>query len=247
MNVHETGRPGEPKALMDRTETRLELTALRAEIIDSILTRGIKPSRALREEGIRHLASVDRVPMELVVGRIISSSSELRDQSSLDLHLYGSSRSIFPVLVEREHERELFWTNQWLNQNGFELAERRMAASFLIVCRAGALSEDRYSTGRTVSPTLFAYIVLPEAISNEHLGPEADKHGSGVTIKIVRRTIKRVIKLDGEEHLLIVPDYEKSLIEILDELYNKAWVHGVRLPTEEDIERLATSTPLATG
>lgn len=148
-------------------------------------------------------------------------------------------------------------TQEKIVKNGTKHAlEKRIASSFLIVIcdtidnltkKGGHFfhtSEEEKLMhleyrGRPkeeeIPPNRFSYLLFPKAIWEQYKNGqiELSSSGNGAKIKVVKRTIER--KLFERKITLTVPDYEGSLLEILRDHKEPIWVHGVRLPTKEDL------------
>jgi len=59
----------------------------------------------------------------------------------------------------------------------------------------------------------------------------------GVDIRTVNGNINRRL-FHGD--ILTIPDYETEIKKILQEQNKPLWIHGVRLPTQEDLDRKRT-------
>ena len=84
-----------------------------------------------------------------------------------------------------------------------------------------------------VFPSWINYLIFPQPIL-ENVG-EVNTNGLSIPIKVTTRRIRREVGLWN----MNVVDYETPLNEIANELEGEPiWVHGVRLPTEEDLARV---------
>jgi len=152
----------------------------RAEIIDAILTNGLKPASLLTAKS--YLGSVDRIPDTGVLGWFLKPAQRLPWQphqiaaNDLRAALYEvSSSSILPVISERPEEEKIYL------HNPREIKEfvERTSTLFLVVCgednkgkrlvnyRPRSQIEER----KYVFPASFLYLVFPGSISEEYLNP----------------------------------------------------------------------------
>lgn len=250
MNAHETGRPDDPKLLTDPNETRLAIATWRAEIITNILATGILARSDLLQRGASQISSSDVEPRDRAYGWYLVPAERLKPTSNGSLvhdsyfipreiftqalygGVYGDADGILPVVCERSGEPpiEIFSLEPFL---------RRGTSSFLVVCEPENRNISRFYMGtrELVTPSSFKYLVFPENTLQQI--PEVN---TSIPIKTTSRLLTRIIGLKQ----LQVPDYEEPLNAIVDELGYPIWVHGVRLPTEEDLAKLATLVPQST-
>lgn len=155
--------------------------------------------------------------------------------------LYGSSGirqlayKLLPVLVERDNEDYTEWTAN--------LAQRRMMNSILVVIPSSQINAEdivRYDEelekpddirlGKSLSPEAIKAIIVPEGLQGDLEGLLGDER----IVKFVGNRRREVLApvIRGE---LVVPDYEKGLLEVMEEIGEPVFIHGVRLPTEEDV------------
>lgn len=227
MSMIEQKQTVEPDDLPDA------LAKWRGEIIDDILENGLKSGRTLQTVGRQYLGSADAVPFGRVEGCLFRPSSHYRNLNVARTHisdsLYAGAYSIFPVLAERPpHMREdLKLTSP--NNLGATFA-KRMASSFLVVCKS--VGDTMSKSEDELLPHHFAYLVFPEAVWQEYSKKE---NSLGIPVKIVSKAMDR--RAEVIRRLLTIPDYESAILDILEEVNHPIWVHGVRLPTDDDVWR----------
>lgn len=225
-------------------ETKTVLSGWRKNIIEGILQNGLLPAS---EQG--GLNSEDREHKPWVYGTKIMHPSGVHPAIFINLipgALYWGGNSILPVIAERQGETFPYRIDPATQ----ELIEKRIASSFLVVCRSADLEpfqkdESGEFVKDRVSSKDFSVLVFPLTFANELEGLfSTSTLGIGKPrIKIVEGVVtKKLIftppptsptfSLDGR-----VPDYESSLMDVLKELGGPIWVHGVRLPTKEDLAK----------
>lgn len=234
------------------------LQELRAGIINSVLEHGLKPSDQLKEEGKFHMPSKDSDAFYEVEGCIVKPSASYPDPGDflidLDNSLYTDERSIFPVMIERRNDfsgLEMFYDQldtlyqQYPRMTAHErgVAEQRMSASFLVVYRTSNLPGlmensgmvEAYGVEETgLAPDVIAYLVFPKGIFDEYQRSNLAKDKIVIPTKIISKSIKKKL-MWLKQNTFRVPDYESTLRTIVDEIGEPIWVHGVRLPTQEDV------------
>ena len=251
----------------------IEVAARRAEIVNSVLTDGLKSAEVLQQEGRSYFGSFDFGPREFISFRLMlphkafpEFSSTLRDA------LYLRGISVLPVMAERQGrftpandhvDRAYdFSSGTWSGEEKKvvrQVLEPRISSSFLIVVNEtmGNLIEKsrrfifssekerlralehlgRLQISRMPSDR-FSYLVFPQSVWNEYQGRQTHLNENS-QVRLVKRKIKRT--LFEKKLVLTIPDYEGALLKILEERGEPIWVHGVRLPTEDDLLHPRTS------
>ncbi len=207
----------------------------RNQLIDKILTGGLKSSETVVQEGGQFLGSIDKESMPYIFGRDLKPVDQYHDQATfrraLDQVLYMGDSSCLPVVTERPGESAV--QRHLVRSTKAERDEisRRASSSFLVVCKSNSNSDYARTEDQT-KPGDFAYVVFPEQVLSEY---GADKLAQkGLKIASVSRVVKRSL-LMGDP--VDIPDYEGALEEIVQELNSPIWVHAVRLPLKEDLEK----------
>lgn len=250
--------------LLSRNETHNSVAMHQAEIIRSVLKNGLIPAADLRREKKHYLGSIDSSPRGHVSVRLLAPQREFESYTDfgrrMDFALYKGMTSILPVMTERPAPRDdRFFISSLHNEDGgvpvflrsVKLLEKRIASSFLIVIKSGEAEEfmkisraplpfpDKVSyveyetrpVGR-ILPSEFVYLIFPEAIWQACSENILCGNGGNST-KIVGRSVER--RLFKRNLRLTVPDYEQALVNILNAMEKPVFVHGVRLPIEEDL------------
>jgi len=202
------------------------LAKKRAGIINSILLDGLRSSKELNMEGTHYFGSVDGSPGSLH-GRILNNFSNPTEQ--IGDALYAGGDSILPVMIEREREHKVYID---LSPDEKGLLTRRVCSVVLIVCKVPYYHDNKRIITNGIMPTeKFSYLLFPDTIWQEtqpYLNLEKIKE---VPVRVIKKEITRMVS----RNKLRVPDFEGELLEILKNSRTSLWVHGVRLPTEEDV------------
>lgn len=215
----------------------------RTAIIDSVLENGLKPSEKLKDQGSLHLPSVDREPYSQVEGCVLHPRSAYGGEQSqfstaMKHLLYAGARSILPVMMERDFDR-LGLGKVELSDDEKSAIGRRMQSSFLVVypINTRKMAGPETMSEAELQPDLIKYVIFPEDVYKQYKGVTKREIGPH---KIVGNVVKNIYRtgIYAKPDSLTVPDYEKALEEIANEITQPVWVHGVRLPTEEDIRSL---------
>ncbi len=189
-------------------------------------------------EHILYLRGISVLPVmaERQGGRFFQSNDHVR-------HAYGYSSS--PMTMEKGEKTAII-----------KALEPRVSSSFIIVINETmeALIEksrrflftsakERFESlerlvqlkEKKILPDRFSYLIFPKALWDEYQN-QGIKIGNDFQVRIAKRSVQRTL-FEGKLQLA-VPDYESAILEILKKRGEPIWVHGVRLPTEEDIKRL---------
>lgn len=220
--------------------TSPNVSELRARIINSVLNNGLKPASKLLREQTPHIPSNDADPYDMVEGWIIKPRRGLEKEqlfSRINNVLYTNrSFSILGVLTERFQDE--YYALRLKYAEGRALAEGRMRSSFLVVYKfLGEPIDTKERVGwmeeEELKPENILYVVMPEDIYEDyqksHLAQEVK-----APIKVVGFKEAKLFGL--KVNSMQVPDYEQALVEIAQEADDEVWVHGVKLPTQEDVE-----------
>lgn len=229
---------------------QITLAQWRARIISNILRDGLIPGAILRENGEDYLESDDQNSCGTVDGRYLSPVIR-RNKSfepyyirgiGLRLALYGGTFSILPVISERRDETPLVFSDRVKAMAAFS---ERTSASFLIVCADENEPKVRkffLERRRSVPLSAFSFLVFPQTIWESYLVISPEAKACPIPIKTTVDVIKRNFGLIPKAMEVEVLDYETPLQEIMNEVRKPIWVHGVRLPIEEDLERRMQTT-----
>lgn len=139
--------------------------------------------------------------------------------------------SVLPVIAEREHEyvgkaKEL----------PVEQVEDRFAQSVLIVAPLVAMSQEEFEPSN-LKDVRFRGIIMPDKFSivlPKDTKQELEGGIKGTNDAI--RTVGYIKKENPYGRSYVVPDYESATREMLEETGEPLFLHGVRLPTNEDVE-----------
>lgn len=222
----------------DIKETLADVAQSRAGIIDSVLENGLKSSAKLKDLGLPHLPAVDKEPYSQIEGCVLhprSSYTEEEFSRAMQYVLYAGVRSVFPVLMERDSDH-IGLGKVELSNDEKSTIEKRMQSSFLVVYPIDTkkLMGSETMSEAEVLPGLIKYVVFPEDVYKQYRGVVKREIGPHKVVGNVVRSVYRT-NINAKPDLLTVPDYEKALGEIVDEIGCPVWVHAVRLPTEEGV------------
>ena len=237
----------EDKSQYNTKEVRgWSLPISRARIIEDISGNGLNTPLRLRGTKEEFFPSNDEVKGYLedfpdypdhVSGNLVNPrkiGSGLKIGSNLWNKLYASAVGVMAVICERNDPNDfLNVPRSYLSpvtQQQKDLLERRMAASFMVVC-----DENVEHKVGPIPSSDFLYILIPKPICDEYRNVRPNALSSNKVV-IVESVIKR--QVDVRPITLMVPNYEGVLRRLLSERGKPLWVHGVRLPTEEDLARL---------
>lgn len=179
--------------------------------------------------------------------------------------LYERGVSVLPVMAERPGVRhksdpvnlaysfhDVPWAGEEEKERVKQVLESRISSSFLVVVNETmkelygksknfifSSAKERFEKleyiGRlkesTIFPDRFSYLIFPQDVWDGYRSQS--NIDECLKIKLVRSGVKR--KLFNRKLSLMLPDYESALVEILEERKEPIWVHGVRLPNEEDM------------
>lgn len=232
-----------------RDENVNQLADLRRRIIDGVLTHGLVAPANLRKTDLPFFGSATPHDFpDMVRGHGLDSLNFLKScyherveeelRLRLDGILYKSVDSIMPVMMERDGE-ETFWAHpanpKRVNYcQDLDLLERRLASCFLVAADWDNLTMGR-NAAEEVKPEAFRYLIFPQDIWAEY--QRARKKEVQVPVMVTSGVLERPL-LGGAFRSMTVPDFETSILQILNELERLAgvWIHGVRLPIAEDIQ-----------
>lgn len=227
---------GKYGGLAEKKDREVEnLSTARARVINAIMTEGLLSARSLHEQGRRYYGSFDATPYHACNGCVINNSHE-----TITWALYSRSviGSILQVIMERPGERLSGikpdnYLQGWLRKvKHGRIYEERLRASFLVVTKSGG--GIGFASRLSVPIGEIEYFVLPQNIWAEYEKTNALMRARNLNIPVktvpgfINRTVAGIPSLK-------IPDYEGALKQIFQKEKGLLWVHGVRLPTEEDI------------
>lgn len=127
-----------------------------------------------------------------------------------------------------------------MNSRERKVAEERMHSSFLVVYKTSDLDDVYPTMGLADAEVLpsdkVEYLVFPRKIYDQYLDSGLVVRTS-TPIKVVDEYIERsVFGLTRSQFK--IPNYKKALEEVLEEIGESIWVHGVRLPTQNDLDNV---------
>lgn len=227
-------------AAHQRTERRIPITSYGSSYPEiygcPILKEGLAAITSIEERPELNRRDVHWQVGELKGFEDVSIEAKSIADYTIIRALYSNIYSIFPVIAERHRESKLR-----VKDLSKETLETRLANSMLIVVPLDEnvdisnLSRWEASLKSPISPDKISAILLP----------------SRVKTKLVTRLSKTEIPLIGvgdkiqkhyfggkRERVLKVPDYETELRKLIEKSDVPLFIHGVRLPIEEDIPHL---------
>lgn len=250
--------------VLSRIDVAAEVASQRAAIINGVLRDGVKSAKRLKEEGKPYFGSFDKSPRELISFRLLLPLDRYESPENLNATLndvlYLRGISVLPVMAERQDRDSdvideayssyfSYGKPYQMNDQVVKILERRASSSFILVISesmdelmrkmrgyplgsiSSAIEEVGSSRENRISPDKFSHLLFPEDIWNQYQAKR--RNIDNAEIKIVKRKIER--NLFTRNIPLKVPDYEGVLLEILKEHKQALWIHGVRLPNEEDV------------
>lgn len=214
------------------------LVQARNRIIHSVLTEGLKPSIRLgRNNG--NLLSGSRHPLYDLSGIIIDSEDNRpmfkiglgEYYNTVERNLYENEHSVLPVVMERPWNG-ISYDSFYHDPENAQLLSGRCRNSFLVVT-----SRD-YSDVCTrlfypATPEKNLCAIFPSGIWQDYRIAHM-KQGFPFPV----RTTSRVVEKKVGSLTIPVPDFETILQDISWEVDGPKWVHGVRLPTLDDLDHI---------
>lgn len=209
------------------------VTQVRSSIIRSVLDWGIISSAQLQNFRIPHLRGADK-RCTFVEGVRLSPDTFSTEKTD---DLYIGCCGIFPVLAERYQETSplsgFTEKDDTDKQQVISALEERMASSFIIVIKNYDFDFMGHRKGN-VGIAEFERVLVPLLVYENCR--EAFDELSRCPVVIVSEFVERDIKGTNFPKIrLKVPNYEDPLQRIVQEEKENLWVHGVRLPIEEDL------------
>lgn len=229
--------------------------ARRSEIISDIFVNGLNSPKVLQKENRPYVGSADtlRLTNETIWGTIINPEKKDNISKLLDHRLYSSYESILPVIIERKPQKPRtsdFTTirNAEVRDytaNELSVLEKRAKASFLVIAKANnprlKPSAHFFESGvgqvKDSLPANEIYLfIFPEEVWRDYLLTKSQSASiSKDRIIVVKNSVEKFV--GGKAKVLLnVPDYEQALLDLMSNLSHPIWVHGVRLPIEEDFK-----------
>ncbi len=218
---------------LKRREQPVTVLDARRQLIDTIMTEGLHSSASLKQRGREYLGSIDRKTLPFIFGRILLPPDRYKHgatlQRALEHALYTSDNSVLPVITERPGESTV--DRQLIKSTPTERDKisRRATGSFLVVCNASP-NDDMTRTEDETTLDKFSYILMPQEVLDDYNVDTIT--GKGVRVKSVGTVERSLLRGDRVK----VPDYEGALKDVIKELDTPVWIHGVRLPVEEDLQ-----------
>lgn len=231
--------------------SQLDLAERRAEIINSVLSKGLFPGSYLsKRKSFQYMGSKDKKPVSNVDGVFIPSYNYLMEQHgggeelilrySLGGHLYEQDFGVLPVVAERPNDD--IYT---LEDADFRrVISERASASLLLIC----LADESWIAKniRRVKTDRFSKVVFPSKIWDEYNSRQDSQRLLGkFSLSIIEYMPKTLLTNVGNnetrESEVLVPDYESAIrLFMLDNKDRHLWIHGVRLPVERNLNTSST-------
>lgn len=224
------------------------LAKAQAQIIDSVLTGGIKSGFQLEQEGVKSFGSGDNEsngrPYWAVYSPFQTDEFDSREQIRLGRALYYHGMSVLPVMAERQWEVSAPLGNDFfpLSKEQQAALERRMQSTALIIFK----NQEEYEKGRvlsktgrvivdTIKPADFLALILPEEIYSSY---KENSALGNIDIPIEPTgLIQRSVAV--RKDLFSVPDYETPVKKYAGD--KQIALSGIRLPSDiYDLEFLKT-------
>lgn len=217
-----------------------ELKRWTVEKVSSVLTQGLVPGEKLYNQGKLDLSCMHKGYLQAISGIVVMEPWGRWGNTQYDLqrNLYNDPNCLFPTLTERLGE-PLWWGIRWnrppMTKKEAKHFQTRMSSSMLIV----QSNYQKVKWGGTermeVLPKNFDCIAFPEAVW-EMVGEDVmDIIPRKSEVIVVKDQVKRSFWCFGRT--FEVPDYEAIILNRISEDNARVWVHGVRLPTHQDVWR----------
>lgn len=222
-------------AWLSETTSNNSLGDVRRKLILDIAKGGLKSSASLEQSNQDSYRSIDSKPSEYVYGRGFKPEGGFRSrelfENSIKQALYMTDNSILSVTAERQGESSGDTFLYRARKNQKQVIEGRLASSMLVVYEGS--SGDSYLTRKEedLGADRIICILLPKSMADNFQQTELEE--MGVDIRVVDRKVKRRL-FHGDK--LKIPDYEGEIKRLLEEQNKPLWIHGVRLPTQEDLK-----------
>lgn len=219
---------------IQEAEKLVDLAKARMDIIDSVLSRGLLPKSFLEQTQISHLGSMDESNpgLKFRTGSVESASLYDGDNGYEDT-LYDSAFAVLPVICERGYGNH--YRKRTQPEEEKRVIEERAAASFVVVFEGSNMM-----TGVPLANIRF--FIFPESIYKQYTIVKGGGIQTSIPIIVVTNSIERRIR---GSRPVTVPNYEAALktTEKILTKDNKRRVtdfriHGVRLPTTEDLKHI---------
>lgn len=225
MTINEKPRPadGEPK--------QTTLASWRADIIEGILQHGLIAGDSLKRQGWQWPVLNSGYPAAPCIGGYSFSplyGDRSRITNSISWSFYKYPAGTLHIIAERNDDLGLSFGEKKAR------AETRINASLLVVCDGEGRNIHEWTENIPASETLA--LIFPGHIWGEFMEQKRGdvSNGNADVVVVNDNTQRNMAYFDS----VSVPNYEDALVEILVGRNSKIWVHGVRLPTEEDLEKL---------
>ena len=210
-------------------------------IVNSILGRGLMSAKNQAHMGEEMFTSKSR-DSEWIEGCVIRVARGVlglidwkRTKVDVKERLYKGLWSIFPVIAERAD-----YTVGDISDLPDAVLETRFANSLLVAMHTKNIELTKKDPTGTlaikhyVSPDRFCAVILPWQIG-ENLGEKIRQ--TNAPLHLVPMTKATVFGGSGarRKRELTVPDYERFILGLLGSSRDFLFIHGVRLPTVEDL------------
>lgn len=166
----------------------------------------------------------------------LPKSEQNIDNGIIDIALYYSDSSVFPVVCERGYERKYETAEQLPT-----VLEERVQNSILIVAEMSEVpsfsSKGNEVYLQKLTPDKFK-VLIPQSFFEKTKGIFESRGISVVSVPLVE---KQVYKGRYQEGVIggvkvDLPDFETQLRKMTSNSQSPLFIHGVRLPTKEDME-----------
>lgn len=206
----------------------------RACIVEDVTTSGLKSALRVFGESGRPLVSADGKGSfwgHQIRGRVIKPDTPLEE---IQKTFYGGGFGVLSTVIERSSEEDIIYSREYwgrkISREQIEGLSERARASFLVV------SDEANGEVKETSifeSSRFSHLIIPQAVLGELEMMKTLR--PNMPVIPVAETIERRIG----PYILQVPDYESVIKRILEQGCVPIWVHGVRLPVEDDLLKVA--------
>lgn len=165
------------------------------------------------------------------------------DNGIIDVALYNGDSSVFPVVCERGYERKYETAEQ-----SQAVLEDRVQNSILIVTEMDNIKSFSNKSNEVYLPELAPdkmTVLVPSGIFEEAKNIFGSRSIPVISVPFIEKQIykgRRQNEIPTSVRVKL-PDFEKKVREMTAESKSPLFIHGVRLPTEEDVRMAEVIKP----
>ena len=225
--------------------SKLSLPEWRGQIVESILANGLQPGSKLKSNPLC-LGSVDFPYEGAVFGALVYPPRKRWIKLDNYKRWYVGANGIFRVLSERHGYNQIRLNSSGLSVEEHRVLEERMGSAFLVVASAkllmGDVLVDWPALGKieSLESRDFLRLIFPSKIWNGlPSSPITQQFYSQGQVQIIRSNVVRKFGYHLPTHgdTFRLPAFEGAVNRLVRR-EGPLFVHGVRLPIEEDLNSL---------